>query len=209
MKSDQGLLRGYWWQWIAGILVLSLISIACSSDEIQVDKYDIIVQISEDTDGTFHVSLDTDMSGGLGDDQTFTITAKRMYRTNGAVIDYVDQLHAVFSAMEVPLRDLKAGMTLTAWEDKDFEIGHRPSKLSYASLNREIWRRAGINHRLGHPWTSIEILPEFCVSVWPELERPDQLEGDAVFVHINQLNGEKTTKILQAHVRECVQFGGL
>ena len=188
------------------VVVALLALIACSDDRIQVDQYDINVGI-RDGDETFTVRLDTDISPDLDDSLVFTITASRMYRTNGAVIDSVDQIHAVYAGNEFALGDLREGVELVAWVDRNFDEGHMPSTLSYASLNREIWRRAGINHRLGRPWTSIEVLPELCVSVWPELERPDQLEGDAVFVHTNQLNGKKTTKILQAHVRECVRFG--
>ena len=190
---------------VIGILTLALI--ACSSS-IQVDEYDISTRVIDQNAGTFYVQLDTDISSEHDGSLKFGITAKRMYRTKEATLDSLDQLHTVYSDNTIALGDLREGVVLTAWVDKDFDTGHRPSKMSDTSLNREITRRAQRRIELGKPWTSIEILPEFCVSLWPTFDgkaESERLEGKAVYLY--QRDGKEIGRISQDHVRECVRFG--
>lgn len=182
------------------LTVVTLVAIiACSSGDIQVDQYDINVGIQDGAE-SFTIRLDTDLSG-LPDDHPFTITAKRMYRANG-----MDQQHAVFSHMSVPLRELEAGKQFTAWTDR--EAGGQ-SKLSDESLVYEIARRAKLNQDQGRPWTSIEVLDQFCVSVYPDIERSVSFSGEAApEVASVMVDGERKGRISQQHIRECVPFGG-
>lgn len=187
---------------LAAMAFLALI--ACVEDGIQVDQYDIQISILPDGADAFAVRLDTDISPEFDDTIMFTISAFRKYRVGG---DSADKHHWVYGGQDIPLGDLRDGITAVAWIDRDFAVGHRPSKLADASIKREIYRRARISNMAGRPWTTIEVLPEFCVSVAPDTELPDELTGAAVFTHTNQITGEKSTRISQSHIRECVQYG--
>ena len=182
------------------IIVVALLAlIACSDNSITVDTYDINVGIQDGAE-SFTVRLDTDISG-LQDDHPFTITAKRMYRANGR-----DQQHAVFSHMDVPLNELESGKQFTAWTDR--EAGGY-SKLSDESLVYEIARRAKLNQDQGRPWRSIEVLDQFCVSVYPDIDKAVSFSGDAAPESASVLvDGERKGRISQKYIRECVPFGG-
>lgn len=181
------------------IVVTVLAMAACSDDRVQVDQYEIRVGIQDGAEA-FAVRLDTDISG-LPDDQPYTVTAKRMYRANGR-----DQQHAVFSHMNVQLDELESGMQFTAWTDR--EVGGL-SKLSDDSLMYEIARRAKLNQDQGRPWTSIEVIDQFCVSVYPDIDKAVSFSGDAAPESASVLvDGERRGRISQKYIRECVPFGG-
>ena len=186
--------------WLVGFI--SILSCG-SNDAIVVDRYDIDVVIRNDAVDKFYVALDTDMTGN---ELSFTATASRSYRTNGVRGGHVIRRHTVFGLMGIQLDDLKEGMEFEAWRDRDVN-GY--SKLSDESLLYEIARRAKMNQDQGHPWTSIEILPEFCVSVTPVFGdgkvESERLEGNAV--HRTEWDGKQIGRVSQKHIRDCAPFG--
>lgn len=96
--------------------------------------------------------------------------------------------------MGIQLDDLKDSMEFVAWQDR--ALGGY-CKLLDESLLYEIARRARLNQDRGRPWTSIEVLPDLCVTVQPQIDPETAVTGEAV------RNGRTCTEF----IRKYVPFG--
>ena len=177
---------------------------------IHADRYEIVILIEDDTKSTFTVRLDTDLSSDLGDELPFHIQARRTYMIYGGVpssggpLDPWRGQHEVYGASWVTLADLREGVELTAWDEPEFP-GF--SKLSDESLMLEAKRRAKVSRDWGYLQVSWEILPEFCVSVFPVIGVMAIATGKVVtedsWVHVG---GQRIGRISHEYIHKCVPF---